>query len=144
MLNISFGYTWHAVVMDAKTCTLRDWKDSHAKKFIKGSLVAGLTKGYFANGKKFGIVQVKDCYRVNTSELADEDYVNEGFEFYDRYPFLIPPCSPFAKFENQQQAFDDWREQELDMWRLDFNVFEIEPSILVEVIEMTRKGGLLK
>lgn len=143
MLNISFGWTWQAVAMDAKTCTLRDWKDSHAKKFTKGRMLGGLTKGYFAKGEKFGIVQVKDCYRMNTRDLPDQDYVNEGFEFYDRYPFLIPAASPFAKFETQQQAFDDWREQEQNLWRLDFIVFEIEPSKLIEVNDLLRNGGTL-
>lgn len=142
MLAISFGWTWHAVVMGVKPVTNRAWKDSHAKKFTKGRHCAALDKGYHAKGRQFGVIEVVNCYPFNTADMPDEDYKREGFEFYDQHPYLIPPASPFAKFESMEDAFNDWREQSVDLYRLEFKNINVEAWAVYEVEQtIIRNGG---
>ncbi len=84
---ISFGYT--AQYLDHKTCTRRDWKDSHATKFLNAfdrAAAAGqqlrvpaIDKGYHAGGKQIGWLVIRDRpYKERLSDMGGYDLMYEG------------------------------------------------------------------
>lgn len=84
---ISFGYT--AQYLDTKTCTRRDWKDSHAAKFCNAfdrAAAAGqqlrvpaIDKGYHAGGKQIGWLVIRDRpYKQRLAEMPITDLLAEG------------------------------------------------------------------
>ncbi len=84
---ISFGYT--AQYLDHKTCTRRDWKDSHAAKFLNAfdrAAAAGqqlrvpaIDKGYHAGGKQIGWLVICDRpYKERLADMGGYDLMSEG------------------------------------------------------------------
>ncbi|MBW4666528.1 MAG: DNA cytosine methyltransferase [Cyanomargarita calcarea GSE-NOS-MK-12-04C] len=93
-LQISFG--WTAQYLPAKTVTRRDWKDSHAQKFIKayerGDRVAALDKDKRYGGKQIGWCKLACLpYKEKLSDMPISDVSAEGGmvsttkEFIDKY-----------------------------------------------------------
>jgi hypothetical protein len=84
---ISFG--WTARYLDTKTCTRRDWKDSHAAKFVNAydrAAAAGqqlrvpaIDKAYHADGKQIGwcIFTVRP-YKEALNAMGFHDLCAEG------------------------------------------------------------------
>jgi site-specific DNA-cytosine methylase len=93
-LQISFG--WTAQYLPAKTVTRRDWKDSHAEKFIRayerGDRIVALDKDKRYGGKQIGWCKLACLpYKEKLSDMPISDLVAEGGmvdttkEFIDKY-----------------------------------------------------------
>lgn len=84
---ISFGYT--AQYLPQKSVTRRDWKDSHAAKFIRAYeraaangeelRVPAIDKGYHADGKQIGWAILTEIpYKEKLKDMPEADLVAEG------------------------------------------------------------------
>jgi hypothetical protein len=93
-LRISFGKTLQYLA--GKTVTRRNWKDSHAKKFIKAfeqnKLIKALDKDIRYGGKQIGWCRLLGApYKEKLAAMPDEDLQAEGgmcssvAEFVKRY-----------------------------------------------------------
>jgi DNA (cytosine-5)-methyltransferase 1 len=93
-LQISFG--WTAQYLPVKTVTRRDWKDSHAEKFIRayerGDRVVALDKDKRYGGKQIGWCKlVCPPYKEKLADMPASDLLAEGGmvdttkEFIDKY-----------------------------------------------------------
>lgn len=95
-LEISFGYTKDEILAGIKECTRRDWKDSHAAKFIKAYeqdlKIRAIDKDRRAGGKQIGWVTLTQRpYQQHIGAMTEADLKAEGGmcqtvdEFCDRY-----------------------------------------------------------
>jgi len=89
MKVISFAWTTKALCDGKKDMTRRDWKDSHAKMFKKGDVVAAYDRLPYHGGKKVAeIVLTKDPYRQRLRDMPESDLKREGGLWYDQREFI--------------------------------------------------------
>jgi hypothetical protein len=124
---ISFSYA--AQYLDRKTQTRREWKDSHATKFVNAydrAVAAGqqlrvpaIDKGYRTGGKQIGwCVISKRPYQQPLRDMPDADLAAEG-----------GMCSTVADFISQYFK----GRAKLEVWVIQFEFVSLEPTIGVEV-----------
>jgi len=112
-MNISMGWTSQACIAKIKCVTRRNWKDEYAARFKQGSFHTISNKDFRYGGEIIGHIEIiKAPYREPVAQIPASDYVQEGFEFYDQHPFLLP-----AKFradlkklglKNMEEWFQRW------------------------------------
>lgn len=79
---ISFAWTTAALLAGAKTVTRRDWKKQHAMQFAKGKLVDAYDRSPRTHGRKVATIRIlRDPYVAWSTDLTDEDYEREGFNW---------------------------------------------------------------
>ncbi len=133
---ISFAWTTAALLVDPprKSVTRRDWQESHAMKFKKGTIVQAYDKNPRAHGRQFGVLEVtRDAYLEPTGNMSTDDYEAEGFAFFEENPYLLPddPASVLSGHRSLWAAFERWRQADEYMWVIRFEVVEIfEPRKL--------------
>jgi hypothetical protein len=111
---ISFAWTTGPFLAGAKDITRRYWKDTHAAKFNEGDIVDVYNKLPIAGGEKIGEIRlIKKPYQQRTSELTEEDYVREGFEFMHLHNLKI-----FGK--DPRVVFDEWKLADDLVWVVEF------------------------
>lgn len=87
---VSFAWTTPALLAGAKTMTRRDWSISHAAKFRTGMLVDAWNYTPRVNSARRGIAIAHKVatiriarapYRTWSTDLTEEDYDREGFNW---------------------------------------------------------------
>lgn len=79
MKIISFAWTIAALKQDKKTVTRRFWKDSYAKRFKKGDLVAAYDRSPRFGGKKIETIRLTCApYKEFLSLMTDAEEKAEG------------------------------------------------------------------
>ena len=110
MKIISFAWTTKALCDGEKDMSRRDWKDSHAKRFKNGEIVAAYDKLPHHGGKKVAeIMLTKNPYRQRLKDMPESDLKREGGlwkskeEFIDLFggdPNKNPYVVEFKKVKN--------------------------------------------
>ena len=80
MIAIAFAWTTPALVTGNKTCTRRDWKETHARRFRVGDLVAAYDRQPRHGGHWVATLRLT-ATPVFSSELPEEDWEREGFRW---------------------------------------------------------------
>ena len=80
MIAIAFAWTTPALVTGNKTCTRRDWKETHARRFRRGDLVAAYDRQPRHGGRQVATLRLT-ATPVYSSELPEEDWEREGFRW---------------------------------------------------------------
>lgn len=83
-LHVSFGKTLTPLLAGLKTVTRREWKDSHAQKFIRafdnGSIIRAFDKDQRYGGRRVGWLWLTDRpYKEWLSQMPEKDLAAEGF-----------------------------------------------------------------
>lgn len=116
MKEISFNWTVSAFLSGAKTVTRRDWKDSYAKTFKKGDLVAAYDKQRRFGGRKIGIIKLTQTpYRQSTAELTEKDWFDEGMHILVGEGRLIDGVMPGVFWLR-------WLAEPVDLWVIHFAI----------------------
>jgi len=114
--EISFSWTTTAFLAGAKTVTRRDWKDSYAKTFKKGEIVAAYDKQRRFGGRKIGLIKLtKDPYKQSTVELTDEDWWAEGMDVLESEGRLVDGLMP-------SDFWLRWQTEPVDLWVVNFEI----------------------
>ncbi len=116
MKEISFNWTVTAFLSGHKTATRREWKDSYAKTFKKGELVAAYDKQRRFGGKRIGIIKLtKDPYKQSTAELTEDDWYAEGMDVLEGEGRLVDGLMPSMFWLN-------WQRDPKMLWVVKFKV----------------------
>ena len=119
MKEISFSWMTTAFLAGAKTVTRQDWKDSYAKTFKKGEIVAAYSKQRRFGGKKIGLIKLtQDPYKENVTDMPKEDWVAEGFA-------LMVAEKKLMNGRTAWNFYKRWVGEEKDLWVVRFRVVEI-------------------
>ena len=90
MMIVSFAWTTPAVVARRKTRTRREWSENYASKFKAGRICQGYDKGPRVGGKPIHLIRIMcDPWIQNTSELGDDDFEYEGFNYMEENRILF-------------------------------------------------------
>lgn len=112
---ISFAWTFPAFHAGSKDITRRYWKDSHAAKFNEGDIIDAYDKLPIRGGKKIGQIRItKKPYQQRTSEMTEEDYRREGFEFMHLHNLKIHGKDP-------KVVFEEWKLADDIVWVIEFD-----------------------
>jgi hypothetical protein len=92
-LFVSFGYTYNELENCGKCVTRRDWKDSHAQKFIKayqkGLLIRAFDKDPRYRGVQTGWLKLTVApYQEALADMPEGDVALEGFPELSKEKFL--------------------------------------------------------
>ena len=118
MKEISFNWTVTAFLSGHKTVTRRDWKDSYAKTFKKGEIVAAYSKQRRFGGKKIGLIRLsQDPYKESTADIPVEDWYDEGMEVLEGEHRLIDGLKP-------HEFWQRWMQNPIDLWVIRFKIIE--------------------
>jgi hypothetical protein len=126
---LSFGYTSPAFLAGEKTVTRRDWSLRTVAAYLKGEsldvatgrLIGGVIhqawdKVPHAGGRKIGLIRlthVPVCRPL--SEMTEQDFADEGFEWFSQHPEVDLPAAAKAQLwypragESWRVAFERWR-----------------------------------
>ena len=116
MKSISFYHELSAFLSGAKTVTRREWKDSYAKTFKKGEIVAAYDKQRRFGGKKIGLIKLTQApYKENISDMPKEDWVEEGFAMMTAEKKLINGRTPWNFYKR-------WIGEGKDFWVVRFRI----------------------
>ncbi|NES64394.1 MAG: hypothetical protein F6K24_03540 [Okeania sp. SIO2D1] len=85
---ISFAKTLPEFLANKKTCTRRQWKPRHVKKFNCGDLVVALDRDRRAHGKQIGLIRLTAIYQEQLSNMPDSDVAAEGFPELSKEEFI--------------------------------------------------------
>lgn len=130
---IVFGWTWPALVAGHKTVTRRGWKPEHAAKFQSGQVIDVYDRSPRAKGGKIGeIALTEKPYLENTGSMPDSDYQQEGLEWLDRHPDLIPPGCRID--------FKRWREAKENLYVVRFVLKEVYPHALQKLQDKMKRN----
>ncbi|MEN6533790.1 MAG: hypothetical protein ABFD89_09025 [Bryobacteraceae bacterium] len=146
---ISFGWTWPAFVAGQKCCTRRNWKDStamsYAKAFSEGRSHDAYDKSPLYGGRKIGSLRLSvEPYKSPLSWMPDVDFRNEGFEWMSRNPHCVPNgaykeiwCAKNPRvLKDWHEAFERWRESNLELYVVRFDVISIRPDAVRRMEKM--------
>ncbi|HDZ36915.1 MAG TPA: hypothetical protein ENH62_01265 [Marinobacter sp.] len=116
MKSISFYHELSAFLAGHKSVTRRAWKDSYAKTFKKGEVVAVYNKQRRVGGKRIGTIKLtKDPYKENTRNIPEEDWFKEGMYVLQGEGKLIDNLTP-------SQFWMRWKEEPEDLWVIRFKM----------------------
>jgi len=123
---ISFGHTLPCFVSENKSVTRRNWTERHLSQFNKGDICKAYSKGAQYGGECIGILKLTETpYKQNTGEMPDEDYTKEGFCYLDVAYDIITD----AKNQLLQDTFNSWKEQDITLSVVPFEILEIFPGM---------------
>ncbi len=124
MKEISFNWTVTAFLSGHKTVTRRDWKDSYAKTFKKGEIVAAYSKQRRFGGKKIGLIKLtQDPYKQSTANLTDDDWFEEGMHVLEGEGRMFPSRTGDPKdAETPTQFWEHWKRYPEDVWVIRFRI----------------------
>ncbi|MFH1486621.1 MAG: hypothetical protein ABIH46_11165 [Chloroflexota bacterium] len=128
MRIVSFSWTTPALVALRKSCTRRDWPDSYARRFHAGQRVQAYDKSARHGGQAVAIIQLTmDPYKERTSEMPDQDYELEGFQYFDTFPQELPKNAggPLLAKGTMQERFLAWRAADELLWVVRFRVLKL-------------------
>ncbi len=115
MKIISFAWTTPAVVARRKTQTRRQWSDSYAKMFKANDICQGYDKGPRVGGQLISLVRLtRDPWIQNTSEMGDDDFQYEGFEYMEEQRILF-------RGQPVREFFKEWKAAAEDLYVVDFS-----------------------
>ena len=118
MKEISFSWATTAFLSGAKTVTRRDWKDSYAKTFKKGEIVAAYNKQRRFGGKKIGFIRLsQDPYKESTADIPEEDWYNEGMPILEGEGVLVDGLMP-------SDFWLRWQTEPEDLWVIRFTIID--------------------
>ncbi len=116
MKEISFNWTVTAFLSVHKSVTRRDWKDSYAKTFKKGEIVAAYSKQRRFGGKKIGLIKLtQDPTKESTATLTEDDWFAEGMNILESEGRLINGVHPGIFWFN-------WVVEPVDLWVIHFKI----------------------
>ena len=116
MKEISFNWTITAFLSGHKSVTRRDWKDSYAKTFKKGEVVAAYNKQRRFGGKKIGLIKLtQDPYKESTADIPEEDWYNEGMPVLEGEGVLIDGLMPSGFWLR-------WKTEPENLWVIRFTI----------------------
>lgn len=137
---ISFGYTSPAFLAGAKTVTRRAWSLRTVASYFKGEsievstgrLIGGVRhqawdKVPHAGGRQIGwirLTHVPVCRPLE--EMTDQDYQDEGFEWFAAHPEIdLPPAAKKQIWypkpgETWRESFERWRTSGLRLYVVRF------------------------
>ncbi|MDD5547037.1 MAG: hypothetical protein PHO67_07805 [Candidatus Omnitrophica bacterium] len=111
---ISFAWTTPAIVACHKTRTRRQWSKDYAQKFKGGSACQAYDKGPRVGGKLIHIIRIlKDPWIQNTSEMTEDDFEAEGFQYMQDQGFKL-------KGQDLREFFEAWKAAAEDLYVVDF------------------------
>ena len=118
MKEISFNWTITAFLSGHKSVTRRDWKDSYAKTFKKGEIVAAYSKQRRFGGKKIGLIKLtQDPYKESTADMPVEDWYNEGMPVLEGEGVLLDGLIP-------SDFWLRWLTEPEDLWVIRFTILD--------------------
>lgn len=132
MKIISFAWTSPALLALEKSRTRRAWNDAYASRFKVGDLVQAWDRSPRFGGKQIAIIQVMGLKKENLLLMSENDYVLEGFAYFEKNGLKIRGQDP-------RVAFDEWKQEGGDLYVLDFRVVSITPPQVVGNSGMTRQ-----
>ncbi len=116
MKEISFNWTITAFLSGHKSVTRRDWKDSYAKTFKKGEVVAAYNKQRRFGGKKIGLIKLsQDPYKESTAKLTGGDWYDEGLHVLEGEGKLIDGVHPKVFWLR-------WLAEPVNLWVIRFKI----------------------
>lgn len=118
MREISFNWTVTAFLAGVKTVTRRDWKDSYAKTFKKGELLAAYDKQRRFGGQRIGTIKLtKAPYKESTALIPEDDWYAEGLH-------VLEGEGKFVNGHTPGHFWLLWKSQPVDLWVVRFRVVE--------------------
>lgn len=122
---ISFAHTTPALLAGAKTVTRRTWTAEHARRFRAGMLVDAWDHVPRVKGaRKVAVIRItRDPWTQNTRDLAEEDYIREGFAWLDTHRHDSTWLTDLAGI-SWRQSFAAWRALAEDCWVVEFELVE--------------------
>ena len=97
MAVISFNWTAPALLAGHKTVTRREWKESYARQFQAGDVVAAYDRQPRFGGRRVATIRLtQKPYRENTREAPEEDYEQEGLAYLQQLGAKVDGLSPEA------------------------------------------------
>ena len=119
MKTISFSWTVPALLAGHKTVTRREWKETWAKQFYAGEIVAAYDKATYLGGKQVATIELLQApYQERTSQAPPGDYDREGLAWMEQQQLTIQGLSPRA-------FWDQWLAEDLPVWVVRFKVLEV-------------------
>ena len=116
MKEISFNWAVTAFLSGYKSVTRRDWKDSYAKTFKKGEIVAAYSKQRRFGGRKIGLIKLTQApYKQSTANLTEDDWFEEGMEILEGEGRLIAGEEPSIFWLL-------WKTEPKDLWVIHFKM----------------------
>ncbi|KKL52538.1 hypothetical protein LCGC14_2284450 [marine sediment metagenome] len=123
MREISFNWTVSAFLAGAKTVTRRDWKDSYAKTFKKGEIIAAYDKQRRFGGRKIGLIKLTQApYKENSADIPDDDWESEGMHILEGEHKLIDGLTPYEFWQR-------WLQHPVDLWVIRFRIVGLKNSV---------------
>jgi hypothetical protein len=125
---LSFAWTTPAVRARQKTCTRRQWAESHAHRFItlaaRGELIDGWTRSPRVGGTRFCRIKLtEEPVRQWTNEIPDTDWYAEGFDYLQKTGAHVGAVTP-------QQIWDGWHRTPELLWVVRFEIAELDLEVL--------------
>ncbi|MCF8719234.1 hypothetical protein [Nitrospina gracilis] len=108
-MNISMWYTWPAFCAKQKTVTRRNWKPQTMDRLKLDFEHTAWDRNPRFKGVCIGGIYVTETpFIQNTSEMTDQDYIDEGFWFMDSIGWR-PPMLIKSGFRSWWVYFNEWR-----------------------------------
>jgi hypothetical protein len=73
-MNISFAWTIDALLTGSKTVTRRDWTDSYAKRFPKGSVHTASDRALYNGGRRLAKIEIISIHREPLDFFKEPSY----------------------------------------------------------------------
>ncbi len=114
MKIIAFAETTEALLAGAKTCTRREWNDSHALTFHAGEEVQAWDRSpRTGRGKRVGTIRLTCApYKEYANNAPDADYAAEGFEYMSAHGLTLfggaRPEEVWASWVNAEMSYALW------------------------------------
>ena len=95
MAVISFAWTTPALLAGHKTVTRRDWKESHARRFRAGDVLAAFNRQPRYGGRQVASIRLTQAPYLESTALApEEDYEAEGLAWLAERGFTVDGQTP--------------------------------------------------
>lgn len=116
---VSFAWTTEAFICRQKCKTRRKWTDEYAAKFKPGSVHTAANRDLRYGGERIGLFRVlKAPYRQRTSEMTEQDFIDEGFAFLEEAGWEMRGMRP-------RDYFESWRRANENPYVLEFEILEL-------------------
>ena len=120
-LIIPFTWTVPALLAGQKVAMRGDRVTNDMESFHSGQFVWAYDYPPPCGGNPIAVIRlVGDPKPESTSKLSEQDYVDEGYAFMERFPFLIP-----FDFCLLRQYFERLKSIDYSLWVLRFEVEEL-------------------
>ena len=137
---ITFAWTTPALVTGAKTTIRQPWSDTVAARFRAGMEAAAYDRVGTSGGRQVAAIRLREApVRQPFSEIPDEDYEAEGWDWLHEHASLLPGYITASDFS--REAFARWRTRPGSIWVVRYELVGLTPYGLSLLAKLLRRAA---